>query len=63
MPDMVIGMDVLKYSHLYISFQNQRIYISAAGDGPALTAPPLPPTYFNVWRWGYGSMRQPFVRL
>jgi hypothetical protein len=63
MPDMVIGMDMLKYSHLYISFQNQRVYIAAAGDGPALKAPTLPQTYFNVWRWGYGSIRQPFVHL
>src|SRR6202789_2864250 len=38
MPDMVIGMDLLRHSHLYVSFQNDRVYVSAAGDGPALAA-------------------------
>jgi predicted aspartyl protease len=49
LPDLVIGMDLLKHSHLYISIQNQRIYVSAAGDGPPLRTPALSPTYFNVW--------------
>jgi Aspartyl protease len=48
MPDMVIGMDVLKHSHLYISFENQRVYVSAAGDGPALTPAPTKASWFNV---------------
>jgi len=41
MPDMVIGMDLLRHSHLYVSFQNDRVYVSAAGDGPALAASPV----------------------
>lgn len=47
-PDMVIGMDLLKFSHLYVSFQNDRVYVSAAGDGPALNATPTKTTHFNV---------------
>jgi len=51
MPDMVIGMDLLKHSHLYVSFQNDRVYVSAAGDGPALAAAaPAKSTWFNVLR-------------
>ncbi len=46
-PDMVIGMDLLKYSHLYMSFKNDRIYISAAGDGAALSETPTKTTWFN----------------
>ncbi|HEY5083109.1 MAG TPA: retropepsin-like aspartic protease, partial [Rhizomicrobium sp.] len=51
MPDMVIGMDLLKHSHLYVSFQNDRVYVSAAGDGPALAAAaPAKTTWLNVYR-------------
>lgn len=53
LPPMVIGMDVLKHSHLYISYRNQRIYVSAAEDGPALKAPPIKTSWFNVWTHGY----------
>jgi Aspartyl protease len=49
-PDMVIGMDVLRHSHLYLSFRNSRIYISAAGDGPALNSSPIKQSWFNVDR-------------
>ena len=55
LPPMIIGMDVLKQSHLYISFQNRRIYVSPAGDGPALKPPPLKTSWFNVWKFGYDS--------
>ncbi|HEY4274485.1 MAG TPA: M56 family metallopeptidase, partial [Rhizomicrobium sp.] len=40
LPPMIIGMDVLRQSHLYISFQNKRIYISPAVQGGAWEAPP-----------------------
>ena len=51
MPDMVIGMDILRHSHLYVSFQNDRVYVSAAGDGPALAAAsPAKTTWLNVYR-------------
>jgi hypothetical protein len=54
-PPIVIGMDVLKQSHLYISFRNQRIYVSAAGDGQALKPAPIESSWFNVWRYGYDT--------
>jgi hypothetical protein len=67
LPDMIIGMDVLKQTHLYISFQDQRIYISPAGDGQALTAAPAKTSWFNVWRHGYDTYlypgRRPFFSL
>jgi hypothetical protein len=54
LPPMIIGMDVLKQSHLYISFRNQRIYVSAAGDGRTLDRPaPTEAHWFNVWRYGH----------
>jgi len=53
--DMVIGMDLLKHSHLYISSKNQRIYISAAGDGPALSAPPMKISQLDVLKYYRGS--------
>lgn len=56
LPPMIIGMDVLKQSHLYISFRNQRIYVSAAGDGPALKQQaPAGTHWFNVWKFGYDA--------
>lgn len=48
MPDMVIGMDILRHSHLYVSFKNDRVYVSAAGEGPALAATPAKTSWFNV---------------
>jgi hypothetical protein len=55
LPPMIIGMDVLRQSHLYISFQNHRIYVSPAGDGAALDAGPVKTSWFNVWKYGYDS--------
>ncbi len=56
LPPMIIGMDVLKQSHLYVSFRNQRIYVSPAGDGRALTQQaPSGTTWFNVWKYGYDA--------
>ena len=49
LPDLVIGMDLLKHSHLYVSFRNDRVYVSAAGDGPALNPKPTSPTWINVY--------------
>lgn len=67
LPDMIIGMDVLKQTHLYISFQDQRIYVSAAGDGQALKARPAKTSWFNVWKHGYDTYlypgRRPFFGL
>ena len=67
LPDMIVGMDVLKQTHLYVSFQNQRIYVSPAGDGQALTATPVKTSWFNVWRHGYDTYlypgRRPFFSL
>jgi hypothetical protein len=64
---MIIGMDVLKQTHLYISFQDQRVYVSPAGDGQALTATPAKTSWFNVWRHGYDTYlypgRRPFFSL
>ncbi|HEX4106287.1 MAG TPA: retropepsin-like aspartic protease [Rhizomicrobium sp.] len=67
LPDMIIGMDVLKQTHLYISFRDQRVYVSPAGDGQALTATPVKTSWFNVWRHGYDTYlypgRRPFFSL
>jgi hypothetical protein len=41
MPDLVVGMDVLKHTHLYVSYQNDRVYVSAAGDGQSLNPGPI----------------------
>jgi Aspartyl protease len=60
LPDMVIGMDILQHSHLYLSFQNQRLYIAAAGDGPAIAAQPVQTSWLTVWRHGF-DRRLPFV--
>ena len=48
LPDLVIGMDMLKYAHLYVSFKNDRVYVSAAGEGAALNPGPITPSRFNV---------------
>ncbi len=49
LPDMVIGMDILRHAHLYVGFQSARLYVAAAGDGPALAAAtPTETTWFNV---------------
>ena len=61
LPDLVIGMDVLKQSHLYISFQNQRVYVSAAEDSQeALKAGPIKTRWFNVWTGGYDPYIYPY---
>ncbi|HZQ41591.1 MAG TPA: retropepsin-like aspartic protease, partial [Rhizomicrobium sp.] len=64
LPEMVIGMDVLKQTHLYISFQNRRVYVSAAGEGQPLQPQQLKTSWFNVWRYGYDMYwrdHHPFV--
>ena len=67
LPDIVIGMDVLKQSHLYISFQNERVYVSPAGDGqPLQQQAPVSASRFNVWRYGYDSFynfRHPQIKF
>lgn len=62
LPDMVIGMDVLRQTHLYISFQNRRIYVSPAGDGETLRAGPVATSWFNVWKYGYDTYLYPGKR-
>lgn len=68
LPDMVIGMDVLRQTHLYVSFQDQRVYVSPAGDARATLPPqPIKTSWFNVWRYGYDTYihqyRHPFFAL
>lgn len=41
MPDIVVGMDMLKHTHLYVAFQSDQVYVSAAGEGTALTPGPI----------------------
>jgi beta-lactamase regulating signal transducer with metallopeptidase domain len=48
-PDLVIGMDVLKHAHLYVAFGSARVYVSAAGEGPALKPEPIASSWFNVY--------------
>ncbi len=62
LPDMVIGMDVLKQTHLYVSFRDQKIYVSAAGDGSVLNAAPVKTSWFNQWRFGYDTYLYPLHR-
>lgn len=64
LPEMVIGMDVLKKTHLYISFRDQMVYVSAAGDGTALKPAPIEPSWLTVWRSDYAKYPiYPFVNL
>lgn len=67
LPDIVIGMDVLRQSHLYISFQSERVYVSPAGDGqPLKQQAPVNASRFNVWRYGYNSFynfRHPQIKF
>lgn len=39
-PDMLIGMDILRKLHLYIAFDEKRIFISEASVPPKLNGPP-----------------------
>jgi hypothetical protein len=59
-PDMVIGMDILKQTHLYISFRDERVYVSPAGQGVALKPEPIKSHWFNVWRYGYDTYLTPY---
>ena len=67
LPDIVIGMDVLKQTHVYLSYQNQLVYLSPAGDGQVLTQQgPANTSWFNVWRFGYDSnynFRHPLIKF
>jgi beta-lactamase regulating signal transducer with metallopeptidase domain len=67
LPPIILGMDVLRQTHLYISFRNNRVYVSPAGDGQALKQQaPTKPIWFNVWRDSYDPMfhyLHPFVTL
>ena len=40
-PDMVLGMDVLRHLHVYLSLKENRMYFSA-GAAPASTSSPIP---------------------
>lgn len=48
LPDLVIGMDLLRHSHLYVSYKNDRVYVSAAGEGAALNVGEIRPSRLNV---------------
>jgi len=67
LPDIVIGMDVLKQTHLYLSFQSGQVYVSPASDGQALKqTAPMEISWFNVWRYGYDSyynFRHPLIKF
>jgi hypothetical protein len=41
-PELIIGMDVLKQLHMYIAFNERKLYISAAGNTAQAPAPPQP---------------------
>jgi len=38
-PDMVLGMDVLRHLHIYLSLKEKRMYFSAGAPAPV---PPTP---------------------
>jgi beta-lactamase regulating signal transducer with metallopeptidase domain len=67
LPDIVIGMDMLKQTHLYLSFQSGQVYVSPAGDGQALKqTAPTETSWFNVWRYGYDpyyNFRHPSIKF
>lgn len=67
LPDIVVGMDVLKQTHLYLSFQSGQVYVSPARDGEALKqAAPTETSWFNVWRYGYDpyyNFRHPLTKF
>lgn len=48
LPDLVIGMDLLRHSHLYVSYKNDRVYVSAAGEGAELNIGEIKPSRLNV---------------
>ncbi|HKD48823.1 MAG TPA: pepsin/retropepsin-like aspartic protease family protein [Rhizomicrobium sp.] len=60
LPDLTLGMDVLRQTHLYISFRNQRIYVSRADDGAAQPPAMSEPNKLTVWHFGY-EMLHPFI--
>jgi hypothetical protein len=41
-PELTVGMDVLRHLHLYIAFDEHKLYISAAGAPPATNAAATP---------------------
>ena len=61
LPDLTLGMDVLRQTHLYISFRNQRVYVSAADDGNGLPPAMATPNKLTVWHYGYEPLH-PFIR-
>jgi predicted aspartyl protease len=61
LPDLTLGMDALRQTHLYISFRNQRVAVSAADDGNGSPPPADAPNKLTVWHFGYEPLH-PFVR-
>jgi predicted aspartyl protease len=43
-PDMIIGMDVLRQLHIYIAFKERKMYISQASISPAAAPPAAAPS-------------------
>jgi len=39
LPDMLIGMDILRHLHLYIAYREQKLYVSAASAATVASAP------------------------
>ncbi len=45
LPDMLVGMDVLRHLHIYIAYKEQKLYITPADTpAPATSATPAPAT-------------------
>ena len=61
LPGLTLGMDALRQTHLYISFRNQRVYVSAADDGNGSAPAGGAPNKLTVWQFGYEPLH-PFVR-
>jgi hypothetical protein len=40
-PDMVLGMDVLRHLHIYLSLKENRMYFNASATPPAPTSAPV----------------------
>ena len=60
LPDLTLGMDVLRQTHLYISFRDQRVYVSRAEDGTGMPPAMSAPNKLTVWHFGY-EMLHPFI--
>ena len=44
MPDIILGMDILRHLHVYVAYKERKLYISPADAPSPPAAPPVPST-------------------